>query len=88
MWLPLFLSDALGYPNIKTGNIRKGLFFWFKRVPDRGPEQRESNLTVFCPLIIKILISYIIIYHVIIKLLIMENHPSPNRNSEKACCPE
>ncbi len=39
------------------------LFFWFKRVPDWGPEQRESNLTVLCLLIIKILISYIIIYY-------------------------
>jgi hypothetical protein len=32
-------------------------FFWFKRVPDQGPEQRESNLTVLCLLIIIILIS-------------------------------
>ncbi len=49
-------------------------FFWFKRFPDWGPEQRESNLTVLCPHIIIILIRYIII-----KLLMMENHPSRNR---------
>jgi hypothetical protein len=51
-------------------------YFWFKRVLDRGPEQRESKLTVLCMLIIIILISYII-------LLIMENYPSQNqkRNS-------
>ncbi len=52
------------------------IFFWFKRVLDRGPEERESKLTVLCLLIITILISYIIKYHIIIKLLIMENHPS------------
>ncbi len=43
-------------------------FFWLKQVLDRGPEQRESKLTVLCPLIIIILISYIIIYYIIIKL--------------------
>jgi hypothetical protein len=37
------------------------LFFWFKRVLDRGPEHRESKLTVLCLLIIIILISYIIL---------------------------
>jgi hypothetical protein len=41
------------------------VFFWFKRVLDQGPEQRESNLTVLCLLIIIILISYIIIYYII-----------------------
>ncbi len=58
-------------------------FFWFNRVLDRGPEQRESKLTVLSPLNIIILISFIIIYYIIIKLLIMENHPSQNwkRNS-------
>ncbi len=58
-------------------------FFWLKRVPDRDPEQRKTNLTVLCLLIIIILISYIIIYYIIIKLLTMENHPSRNqkRNS-------
>ncbi len=57
-------------------------FFWFKRVLDCGPEQRESKLTVLCLLIIIILISYIII-----ELLTMENHPSQNwkQNSLKFC---
>ncbi len=32
-----------------------------KRVAGQGPEQREPNKAVLCPLIIKILISYIII---------------------------
>jgi hypothetical protein len=41
------------------------VFFWFKRVLDWGPEQRESKMTVLCPLIITILISYIIIYYII-----------------------
>ncbi len=54
-------------------------FFWFKQVLDRGPEQRESKLTVLCLLIIIILIIKIIIYYIIIKLLIMENHPSRNQ---------
>jgi hypothetical protein len=63
--------------------------FVFLRVLDRGPEQRESKLTVLCPLIIIILISYIIIYHIIVKLLIMENHPSLNQTWKSAehCCP-
>jgi hypothetical protein len=43
------------------------VFFWFNWVLDRGPEQRESKLTVLCLLIIIILISYIIIYYNIIK---------------------
>ncbi len=55
------------------------IFFLFKRVLDQGPEQRESKLTVLFPLIIIILISYIFLYYIIIKLLIMENHPSWNR---------
>jgi hypothetical protein len=50
------------------------MVFLFKRVPDRGPEQRESNLTVLYQHIIIILIGYIII-----KLLTMENHSSRNR---------
>ncbi len=33
-------------------------FFLVKRVPGRGPEQREPNEAVLCPLIIIILISY------------------------------
>ncbi len=40
------------------------VLFWLKRVLDRGPEHRESKMTVLCPLIIII--------------LIMENHPSQN----------
>ncbi len=52
------------------------MFFWFKRVPDSVPEQRESNLTVLYLLIIIILISYIIIKS--FNNLIMENHPSQN----------
>ncbi len=61
----------------------------FKQVLDLGPEQRESNQTVLCPLIIIILISIIIIYYIIIKLLIMENHRSRNRkrNSILSCLP-
>jgi hypothetical protein len=39
------------------------VFFWFKRVLDRAPEQRESKLTVLCLLILIILISYIIMYY-------------------------
>jgi hypothetical protein len=39
------------------------MFFWFMRVPDRGREQRESNITVLSLLIIIILISYVIIYY-------------------------
>ncbi len=55
------------------------LFFWLKRVLDRGPVLRESKMTVLRLLIIIILISWIIIYYIIIKSLIMENHPSWNR---------
>jgi hypothetical protein len=33
------------------------IFFYLKRVLDRGPEHRESKMTVLCPLIIIILIS-------------------------------
>ncbi len=58
---------------LSTSN-RTACFFWFKWVPDWGPEQRESYLTVLCLHIIIILNCYIII-----KLLIMENHPSQNR---------
>jgi hypothetical protein len=32
--------------------------FLVKRVPGQGPEQRELNKAVVCPLIIIILISY------------------------------
>jgi hypothetical protein len=55
------------------------VIFLVEQVLGRGPEQRESKETVLCPLVIIILISYIIIYHIIIKLLIMENHPSWNQ---------
>jgi hypothetical protein len=57
--------------------------FSFNRVLGPGSEQRVSKLTVLSPLNIIILISFIIIYYIIIKLLIMENHPSQNwkRNS-------
>ncbi len=51
-------------------------FFFVKQFPGWGPEWREPNKAVLCPLIIILLISYIIIY---LKLLVMENHPSPNR---------
>ncbi len=33
------------------------VFFWLKQVLDRGPEHRESKMTVLCPLIIIILSS-------------------------------
>ncbi len=46
------------------------IVFWFKQVLDRGPEQRESKMTVLCPLIIIIFISYIIIYYIIIIIII------------------
>ncbi len=59
-----------------------------KWVLDWGPEQRESKMTVLCPLIIIILINKIIIYYIIIRLLIMENHPRQNWkwNSCYKCC--
>jgi hypothetical protein len=58
--------------------LKHSYFFWVKLVLDRGPEQRESKLTVLCLPIIIILISYIIMYYIIIKLSIMENHLSRN----------
>ncbi len=64
-----------------TELITAFLVFWFKRILDRGPEQRESKLTVLCQVIIIILISYVILYYFIIKLLIMQSHPSRNRKS-------
>jgi hypothetical protein len=39
------------------------IFFLVKRVPDWGPELRESEKTVLYPQIIILLISYIIIYY-------------------------
>ncbi len=38
-------------------NESKYSFFWFKWVLDRGPEQRESKMTVLCLLITIILIN-------------------------------
>jgi hypothetical protein len=61
-----------------TKQISLFFFFWLMWVLDRGPEWRESNLTVLCLLIFIILISYIIIFYTIFKLSIMENHPSQN----------
>jgi hypothetical protein len=48
--------------------------FLVKRVPGRGPEQRESEKTVLYQHIIIIFIS-----NIIIKLLIVGNQPSQNR---------
>jgi hypothetical protein len=55
-------TSKLQRKQIKGNNNFVKVFLWFKPVPDLGPEQRESKLTVLCPLIIIILISYIIIY--------------------------
>ncbi len=74
VWYPRYLANLLCYSSGYTC-----FFILFKRVLDRGPEQRESKMTVLCPLIIIILIGYIIIYYIIIKLLIIENHKSRNR---------
>ncbi len=74
--VPAWMQFLLHFWHILKGSW---WFFWFKQVLDRGPEQRESKLTVLCQLIIIILISYIFIYYIIIKVLIMENHPSWNR---------
>ncbi len=83
------VDPSTGDPKIEGSNTvassqKQSIHMWFfsccfKRVRDQGPDQRESNLTVLCLLIIIILISYIII-----KLLIVENHPSQNwkRNSK------
>ncbi len=69
-----------GSGRIQRGQLTSNLIvLWFKRFLDRGPEQRESKLTVLCLLIIIVLISDIIIYYIIIKLLIIENHPSRNQ---------
>jgi hypothetical protein len=80
------LAELMGLniqPLPVEGRFVNKLFFSFKWVLDQGPEQRESKMTVLCPLITIILISYIIIYYIINKLLIMENHPIRNqkRNS-------
>ncbi len=49
-----------------TGVFNNQIFFLVKWVPDRGPEQRESEKTVLNLQIIIILISYIIIYFYLI----------------------
>jgi hypothetical protein len=51
-----------GYSLLEHGQQFKTWFFvWFKRVLDQSSEQRESKLTVLCPPIIIILISYIVL---------------------------
>jgi hypothetical protein len=70
----LLLNISLKFTTLQ--NVTLSCCFWFMRVMDRCPEQRESKLTVLCQLIIIILMSYIIIYFIIIKLLIMDNHPT------------
>ncbi len=82
LWIVKEISTISIFFPIMVKNI-----VWFKRVLDRRPEQRESKMTVLCPLITKILISYIITYYIIIILLIMENHPIQNwkRNSKNHC---
>jgi hypothetical protein len=47
--------------------------------------EAQNKDTVLCPLIIKTLISYIFMYYIIIKLLIMENHPSQNQKRNSIC---
>jgi hypothetical protein len=42
----------------KSVSQQNGKFFLVKRGAGRGPEQREPNKAVLCPLIILILISY------------------------------
>ncbi len=74
----LFKSISLYWYPLPISGVTTLKALLFKRVPDWGPEQRESKLTVHCLLIIIILSSYIIIYYIIIKLLIMGNHPSQN----------
>ncbi len=54
-------------------SVYRVYIFLVKRVPGWGPEQRETEKTVLYLQNIIIFISY-----VIIKLLIMENHPSWN----------
>ncbi len=65
-------TDFYWQPSYLQGES-SSLFFLVKRVPGWGPEQRESEKTVLYPQVIIILISYIVI-----KLLIIENHPSRN----------
>ncbi len=57
----IFEDDVVVLVSITSGRISEKKFSiflcLFKRVLDRGPEQRESKLTVLCLLIIKVLIS-------------------------------
>ncbi len=61
MWNPFIykteIRERVSLSNAKFDGFLF-LFFWFKRVLDRGPEQRESKLSVLCLLITIILISY------------------------------
>ncbi len=71
----MFLLNIIVLLNIvEMSKQSRKLFLLFKQVLDRGPEQKEPNVTVLYPHIIIILISSIII-----KLLIMKNHPSRSR---------
>jgi hypothetical protein len=81
LWIVKEISTISIFFPIMVKNI-----VWFKRVLDRSPEQRESKMAVLCPLITIIFISYIIIYYNIIKLLIMEDHPSQNRKQSFSNC--
>ncbi len=55
-WKQVFSYNELDdFKNLTNFNVM--FFFWLKRVLDQGPEQRESKMTVLCPLIIIILIS-------------------------------
>ncbi len=72
-------TDCCNLSKIRGAKNSRKCFYLFKWGLGRGPEQRESKMTVLCLLINIILICYIIIYYIIIKLLIMENHPSQKR---------
>ncbi len=80
-----FILEFNNFELKRTFRCQTSLQFLFvflvNRAPGRGPEQREPNKAVLCPLIIIILISYIII-----KLLIMENHPSRNQKLNSNSC--
>ncbi len=56
------LQDVANHFNLKTLFLQKhfGGFFLVKRVPGRGPEQRESEKTI---LYLQIIIILIIIYY-------------------------
>ncbi len=75
-WLTVLINKNIWISN--NWNIFWRLHYYccflVKRILGRGPGQRESEKTVLYLHIIVILITYIII-----KLLIMENHPSRNQ---------